>query len=657
MRRLFATLGLVWALFASTIVDANPQAPSLQSTSAPAGQLPAAHPLNTADAEAWLDGFMPAELARGEIAGAVVVVVKDGQVMLEKGYGTSDVATGAPVDPKRTGFRPGSVSKLFTWTAVMQLVEQGKLSLDADVNSYLDFKIPPRGGKPITLRNCMTHTPGFEEAVKDLIDAHPRDTSLGNWLKRWTPTRVFDAGTTPAYSNYCAALSGYIVARVSGEPFDAYVDQHILKPLDMNNSSFAVPMPKRILDTMSKGYQDATKRAQPFEIVVASPAGNLAATGEDMAHFMIAHLQNGKYGNTQILKPETAQMMHNTTTRLMPPLNGIELGMMVSDLNGHRIIGHGGDTAFFHSGLYLFINDNVGLFVSVNSAGVKGAGSLRGMLVSGFADRYFPAPNTDGKVDAATAAEHARMVSGSYISARGGFSNFLALMGVVGQLKVVTNPDGTVSFPLIPKPSGEPIHYREIAPFVWRDIAGHERFGAMVKGGKVVRVSSDTVAGIAVYDRAPWYLDAAWLIPATVTGFVVVLLTALGWPVLALVRRSYGARLALVGKRARAYRLVRLGAVAAVAGAGALIGMFSIITGDGGFEWLGNNNWALLLVELIVLIGSVGGLVAALYNLFAVLTGKSSWIAKLWAAALSVSFLMLAWFAWAGGLLTFTTNY
>lgn len=649
MRKMFAAMGFACILFASTLAGAN--------SSAPAAAPDAAHALTAPDVEAWLDGFMPAMLQRGEIAGAVVVVVKDGKVLVEKGYGTSDVATGAPVDPRETGFRPGSISKLFTWTAVMQLVEQGKINLDADVNTYLDFKIPPRNGKPITMRNLMTHTPGFEEAIKHLIDAHPKDTSLAHAMKRWVPTRVFDAGTTPAYSNYGASLAGYIVQRVSGEPFDVYIKKHIFTPLDMPNSSFSVPMQKRIVDAMSKGYQDASKPPRPFEEIVMAPAGQLAATGDDMAHFMIAHLQNSRYGNTQILKPETARMMHDTTTQLMPPLNGIELGMMVSDLNGHRIIGHGGDTEYFHSELALFINDDVGIFVSVNSAGVKGASVLRSMLIAGFADRYFPAPNTDGKVDAKTAAEHARMVSGNYISARGAFDSALAIMGLLDQTTVVTNSDGTVSFPVLTKPSGEPIHYREIAPFVWRDIAGHERFGAVVKDGKVVRVSSDTLSGIMVFDRAPWFRNAAWIVPAAEAGAVVVILTLLAWPLVALIRRRYGEAFPLRANRATAYRLSRSAALVAVVAMGALLTLGISASADGGLEALGNNDWELLLTEALVAVGFVGGFLIALYNLFVVLTEKSGWFAKLWSLVLCLSFLALSWFAWAGGLLTFTTNY
>ena len=122
--------------------------------------------LTRQDLAAWLDGFMPYAIGRGDIPGAVVVVVKDGEVLLQKGYGYADVAKRTPVDPATTLFRPGSVSKLFTWTAVMQLVEQGKLDLDADINQYLDFKVPPYDGKPVTLRNIMTHTSGIEETAR-----------------------------------------------------------------------------------------------------------------------------------------------------------------------------------------------------------------------------------------------------------------------------------------------------------------------------------------------------------------------------------------------------------------------------------------------------------------------------------------------------------
>lgn len=192
--------------------------PAAQTVETTADEIPqpprGAHPLTRTDLDAWLDGYMPYALRTGDIAGAVVVVVKDGQILSQRGYGWSDVAKRKPVDPERTLFRPGSVAKLLTWTAVMQLVEQGKVGLDEDVNTHLDFKIPPFDGKPVTLRQAMTHTAGFEETGKNIIFYEPsRLMSLGDYLKAWIPKRIFAPGTTPAYSNYATALAGYIVER------------------------------------------------------------------------------------------------------------------------------------------------------------------------------------------------------------------------------------------------------------------------------------------------------------------------------------------------------------------------------------------------------------------------------------------------------------
>lgn len=197
-----------------------------------------AAPLTREDVEAWLDGYMPYALQSGDIAGAVVVVVKDGQVLAQKGYGYADIKSRKPVDPELTLFRPGSISKLFTWTAVMQQVEQGKLDLDTDVNKYLDFQIPPRDGQPVTLRNIMTHTAGFEEQLKGLMgeEGGKQVPPYDELLKRWVPERIFAPGTTPAYSNYATSLAGYIVQRVSGVPFDDYIEQNIFAPLGMQHA-------------------------------------------------------------------------------------------------------------------------------------------------------------------------------------------------------------------------------------------------------------------------------------------------------------------------------------------------------------------------------------------------------------------------------------
>ena len=191
-------LSMFVALLAPAAV-AQPLGPTVKPPPAapPAvAQAPASsgHVLDRTDVEAWLDGFMPYALGRGDIPGAVVAVVKDGQPLLVKGYGYSDVAKKTPVEPD-TIFRPGSISKLFTWTAVMQLVGEGKLDLDKDVNAYLDFKIPDRPDGPITLRRLMTHTAGFEETIQGLINSDPkRFRPLAAAMKDWIPERMYKAG-------------------------------------------------------------------------------------------------------------------------------------------------------------------------------------------------------------------------------------------------------------------------------------------------------------------------------------------------------------------------------------------------------------------------------------------------------------------------------
>ena len=198
------------------------------------------HELTAADVETFLDGIVPLQLDREDIAGATVAVVKDGKPLFTKGYGYADVKNKKPVTAE-TLFRPGSVSKLFTWTAVMQLVEQGKLDLGKDVNEYLDFKIPEAFGQPISLKNILTHTTGFEQQWKDLFAADKRSPNLRDYLKTHSPKRIFAPGTTSAYSNYATMLAGYVVERVSGQPFNDYIQQNIFKPLGMTHSTFAQP--------------------------------------------------------------------------------------------------------------------------------------------------------------------------------------------------------------------------------------------------------------------------------------------------------------------------------------------------------------------------------------------------------------------------------
>ncbi|MGH8238819.1 MAG: serine hydrolase domain-containing protein, partial [Steroidobacteraceae bacterium] len=603
-----------------------------------------AHPLTRTDVNAWLDGYMPYALRTGDIPGAVLIVVKDGQILAARGYGYADVSRRTPVDPDRTLFRPGSVAKLFTWTAVMQLVELGKVDLDKDVNSYLDFEIPPRDGKPVTLRNIMTHTAGFDDTARNVIFNDPaRLMSLRDYVGAWTPKRIYAPGLTPSYSNYATALAGYIVQRVSGEPFEDYVEQHIFVPLGMENSTFRQPLPARFQARMSQGYETGSDQPAKFELVGPAPAGALAASGADMGRFMIAHLQNGAFGDNRILRPETAQMMHDTPLTLLPPLNRMELGFFETNINGREVIAHLGDTQIFHTALHLFLEEGVGLYLSVNSLGKEGAASkLRGALFTDFADRYFPGNAKDGRIDARTAAEHARLMSGNWVLSRGTKSSFLNVTELLGQLSVGVSPTGDLSIPALKGLNGQQRAWMEIAPFVWRDTNSHERLAAKVVDGKVVRFSIDGVSPFMVLDRTPWYSNAAWLKPLFFAGLAALSMTALLWPIAALVRRRYGSTLALDKRELGAFRLSRVGAIAILAALVVWAIAIALLTSDV------NNVTArfdpvIWFAEVFGSIGLIGGFALMVWHLWVVWTGERRWPAKAWSVVLVLSAFLVLW--------------
>src|SRR5688572_24953518 len=574
--------------FCSAVIAAEPSAPlappvSAAATTAPADsqdQVAGAVPLTKSDVDTWLDGFLPYALRTADIPGAVVTVVKDGQILTARGFGFADRDKRTPVDPERTLFRPGSVSKLVTWTAAMQLVEQGKLDLDKDVNTYLDFKIPEYDGKPVTLRQIMTHTAGFEEAVKDIIFTDPTHLlPLGEYLKRWTPKRVFAPGTTPAYSNWATALTGYLVERVSGESFDDYCDKHIFAPLGMTNSTMRQPLPEALASQMAGGYKPGQDAAGKFEIVGPAPAGSLSSTGTDMAKFMIANLDHGK----GLLSPETAAMMHDSPldkvdpASLLPPLNRMELGYFETNINGREMIGHLGDTEFFHTSLHLLMKEGVGVYFSFNSGGREGqVQALRWSLFQEFADRYFPeGPAPSATVDEKTAAEHAALMAGNWQVSRTAFSNPIAILQLISQTKVAVGPKGGLLIPELLGNNKLPREWVEIAPFVWREKGGHDLLAAKVENGQVVRWSFGLLGPFMVFDRVPASRSSSWLLPAASIAFGVLLLTLLFWPIGWFARRRYRAAFPLSGTALRGYRWTRwasLGVVLVLIGWMAIIG-------------------------------------------------------------------------------------
>ncbi len=617
----------------------------------------AQQPLTEEDANAWLDGYMPYALRSGDIAGAVVAIVKDGKVLTERGYGFSDVAKRTPVDPEKTLFRPGSVSKLFTWTAVMQLVERGRIDLDADVNLYLDFRIPAYDGKPVTMRNIMQHTAGFEEQAKGILTDDPRSPGFESLLKAWTPNRVFAPGTTPSYSNYGASLAGYIVQRLSGEPFDAYIEKHIFAPLDMRYSSFRQPLPARLAPLMSKGYLRASEDPKPYEIVGPAPAGSLAAPANDMAHFMIAHLQGGEYRGQRILSAAIAEQMHNSPLTVIAPLNRMELGFFETNINGHEVIAHLGDTEDFHTSLHLYLRDGVGFYVSFNSLGREGAaGKLRNALFFDFSDRYFPGPVPANRVAAETAATHAAMLVGNWANSRSSKSTFLAVLDLVGQTRLGLNEKGELVTPPFPGLNGEPRHWIEYEPFVWRDRDSHERLAAKVIDGKAARFSIDELSPFIVFDRVPWYQDTSWLLPVFVASALALLLTVIFWPLSAWVRRSYGAALALDARSYRAYRQGKLGALAIVIALAVWSTTVGLMLSDY-TKLTARLDGFLYFTQALGIVGFIGGFVLIIQNLKAVWAGQRRWPAKVWSIVLALSGFFILWVGFVFNLLRIGASY
>jgi CubicO group peptidase (beta-lactamase class C family) len=620
----------------------------------------AAKALTADDVNAWLDGYMPYALATGDLAGAVVTVVKDGQILTERGFGYANVEKKTPVDPKLTLFRPGSVSKLITWTAVMQQVELGKLDLDADVNKYLEpeFQIPARDGKPITLRNIMTHTAGFEEQVKNIITEDPTQPGYIELLKRWTPTRVFDAGTTPAYSNYATSLAGYIVERVSGESFYDYVEKHIFAPLDMKHSSMRQPLQKELEQYMATGYITGSGEAKKFEICGPAPAGSLSSPGEDMSHFMIAHLQNGEYNGNRILKEETAKQMHDSPLTLLPPLDRMELGFFETNINGREVIAHLGDTQYFHTSLHLFLKENVGFYVSFNAAGKEGAAHhLRLALFADFADRYFPGPPlTTARVDEATAKQHAQLLVGNWYASRGSFTRFLSAIGLIGQTKISLGAKGELVLGDAKGLNGKPIKWVEIAPFVWHDVDGHDALAAKVVDGRVERFSYGLAAPFEVFLPVAAGKNGSWLVPALCVSLGALLLTVLFWPVNAIVRRRFRARLDLPAPALRAYRAGKLGALLALAAF--LTWTVSVISMFGDLNKTTSAfDPVIRFCQVFGFVAFIGGFLLTLWNLKAVWTGQRRWPAKLWSVVLVLSTFVVLWVAYQFHLIGWGVNY
>ena len=340
---------------------------------------------------AFIDGVVAQQIATREVAGAVVTVVQGGRVILSRGYGFADIDRRIPVDPATTLFRPGSVSKLFTWVALMQQIERGRVRMDDDVNTYLDFKIPAFESNPVTVRDLFQHTPGMSDSSGISTGDPSKSEYFTAWLKTHIPRRIWAAGTETSYSNYGAALAGYIVEKVSGEPFADYAERHIFRPLGMATTTFREDLSLTLRQRSALGYKVEGGRfvAQPVEYYgVILPAGSASAPGDEMARFMMAMLGGGQLGGVRILKPASVTLLLSNSFANVPGLPGMAHGFMVRGWGATRLVGHGGNTRDFHSDLVLAPERDFGVFISMT--GGEGSYGARTELIEAIVGRLFP---------------------------------------------------------------------------------------------------------------------------------------------------------------------------------------------------------------------------------------------------------------------------
>jgi CubicO group peptidase (beta-lactamase class C family) len=538
---------LFLALLPLTVLSQQPHE-SAQPTPAPTPATPpvsAATPssqpitvkLTAEDLGPFLDGLMNAELARHDIAGGVVTVVKDGQILLCKGFGYSDFARRQTVVPDRTLFRPGSITKLFTAIAVMQLVEAGKIDLDRDINDYLDFKIPATFLQPISMRNLLTHTAGFDLRLRDLFVSRREELRpLRDYLIAEMPDRLFSPGAVPAYSNYGLALAGYIVERVSGVPFKEYVRYQIFRPLQMEHSTFDQPLPEDLLPDMSNGYKTASDPAGGFEFIQAVPAGALSTTGIDMGRFMAALLNQGALEGAQIITPDSLQKMEDRALVLDPKLNAMGLVFMERRPSSPRIIGHAGDTLYFHSDLILIPEQRVGFFVSLNSAGKDGK-QHQEEIVQAFLDRYYPASSAPTQ-PITSQSRDADLVKGCYQSSLRSDSTFLRSLALANQVNVTADSSGVLTIDSFKDAQGSAIRWQEIAPLIYQETKGEKLIG--FRHGQNEQIA-DLVPywPISVYQRVPSTQSRPFVLSLIGPALGLIALTAALFPVAMVVRWRY----------------------------------------------------------------------------------------------------------------------
>ena len=447
-----------------------------------------------AEIENFFDGFLSAQLLSYRIPGAALAIVHGGEILHCKGYGLANIRTGQPIRARKTLFRIASVSKPIVYTATMQLVEEGSLSLHGDVNDYLkSFKIPKPFGKAVTLAHLMTHTPGFEDTYfRKWSQKMKRFPTLREYLSQNRPACIRPPGETYGYSNYGASLAGYLIERATNTTYETYLEKNIFKPLGMKNTTARQPLPKKFKKHMAVSYRNG--RPIGFELILDSPAGAISSTAEDMAKFMIAHLGWGPKRGQPILSEESFNAMHERQFAHHKMLDGHTFGFVHEVINGERVISHSGAMVAFRTRMIMLPDLELGLFVAYTS----GRGSEAGRQLKGvFLDRCLPKkepPETKQFIRSAKAQEG---LAGWYRKTRYSHTSAAKVAGLLGATLPLSLDGSNLSF----------LHsrWRPIAPDVYEEITRHEHPRRLAFKRKPRSKPKFVYVGMKAYERVEWY--------------------------------------------------------------------------------------------------------------------------------------------------------
>jgi CubicO group peptidase (beta-lactamase class C family) len=451
---------------------------------------------DTADLRTWVDEFAARQMQESHIPGAIVCIVKDGQIILSAGYGWADIADHRPADPHKTLFRLASLTKTFTATAIMQQVERGNLRLDSDVRDIVDFPLHLNSPKPLQVSDLLTHRGGFENGLFGVLSNRMTQMpSLKEVLATTMPQQVRDPGTLSSYSNHGFTLLAYVIERKTGASMAQYLQDNIFGPLGMQSTSFVQPLPPPWKDAAATGYSYANGKLtpHPFEIVLAAGGGAISSTADDMGRFMLAQLQLGILDGHRIMSTESMQDMHNVHFRYAPGPGGMGYGFPHAEINGHDVLWHTGALYYCYSRLVLIPDSGVGIFIAGNS---DTADELQERLFAAFMQRYFPARAVApiASIEPKPGTDETDEISGEY--RRSGFpmTTFAALTSLDGMTTVRRTNQGIS----VKRGVDQLLDYRYVGPARYRTTDSEaSSLGDIV----FFRDPHGSVAGYAVQNR------------------------------------------------------------------------------------------------------------------------------------------------------------